>query len=135
MEIGRGVRVVQGSILSVLPGGVLELKDGCILNHGTTIYCASRIVIGNQSRISHYCSVLDHDYDIHTDISMFERQKSSSPIVIGDNVWVGAHAVILKGVTISDRCVIGAQTLVKKSVPEGMLAYCHSNSQLTLSEL
>lgn len=135
LKVGRGVRVLHGSVLSILPDAILELKDGCILNHGVVIYCASRIEIGRQSRIAHYCSILDHDYDIHTGGAWFEKPKILSPISIGDNVWIGAHTVILKGVTIGDRCVIGAHTLVKKSVSDGMLAYCSSNSQLTLKKL
>lgn len=133
--VGRGVRVLHGSVLSVLPGAVLELKDGCILNHGVVVYCASRIEIGRESRIAHYCSVIDHDYDIRSSDLPFEVPKVSSPIIIGNNVWVGVNAVILKGVTIGNQCVIGAQTLVKKSVPEGMLAYCPANSQMMIKKL
>lgn len=135
LAIGRNVRVMQGSVLHVLSDAVLELKDGCNLGPGVVIYCASRVVIGSQSRIAHYSSILDHDYDIHASEPWFEKPKISSPIIIGDKVLIGSYAVILKGVTIGDRCVIGAQAMVRKPVPEGMLAYCHSNSQLTLTDL
>lgn len=133
--VGRGVRVLHGSVLSVLPGAVLELKDGCILNHGVVVYCASRIEIGRESRIAHYCSVIDHDYDIRSSDSAFDVPKVSTPIIIGNNVWVGANTVILRGATIGKQCVIGAKSLVKKSVPDGMLAYCASNSQLMMKPL
>lgn len=135
LEIGRGVSIVQNAVIHVLPGAVLVLKDGCKLGPGVVIYCASRVSIGSQSRLAHYCSILDHDYDIHADEPWFEKPKISSPIIIGDNVLIASYAIILKGVTIGDRCVIGAHTMVRKSVPGGMLAYCHSNSQLTLTVL
>ena len=135
LEIGSGVRVAQGSVLSILPGAVLTLNDGCIINHGVTVYCASRIVVGSYSRIAHYCSILDHDYDIHSGDSWFKKPKITLPIIIGEHVWLGAYVSIFKGVTIGRRCVIGAQTMIRKSIPERMLVYCHSNSQMTLKEL
>ena len=131
LKIGHRVGVAKHSVLSVLPGAILELKDGCIIGHGVTIFSANRVIVGAKSRIAHYCSLVDHDYDIHTGESWFEMPKISSPIIVGDNVWLGSHAIILKGVTIGRQCVIGAQTIVLESVPEGMLIYCHSNSQLT----
>ena len=135
IKIGHRVSVAKHSVLSVLPGAILEFKDGCNIGHGVTIFCANRVVVGAQSRIAHYCSLVDHDYNIHAGESWFERPKISSPIIMGDNVWLGAHAIILKGVTIGRQCVIGAQTLVLKSVPERMLVYCYSNGQLTQKAL
>ena len=135
LEIGRGVSIAQNAVLQVLPGAILELKDGCKIGPGVVIYCASRVSIGSQTRLAHYCSILDHDYDIHAGEPWFEKPKISSPIIIGGNTLIASYAVILKGVTIGDRCVIGAQTMVRKSVPHRMLAYCNSNSQLTLTNL
>lgn len=135
IQIGKGVRVAKGCVISVLPGAVLELKDGCIFGKGTFLYCASRIEVGRETRVAHYCSIIDHDYDISSAGSHFDKPKVSAPIVVGDNVWMGAYVLILKGVTIGDRSVIGAQTMVNKSVPKRMLAYCYSNSQLTLKNL
>jgi len=133
--IGEGVRVGKGCTMSVLPGAVLELQDGSIINAGTFIYCASNVRIGKRTMIAHYCSILDHDYDIHSGDSFFDKPKVSESIIIGDNVWLGAYALILKGVTIGNNSVVGAQTMVKESVPEGMIAYCYSNSQLKMKNL
>lgn len=135
IQIGSGVRVTEGCVLTVLPGAVLVLKEGCIFGNGTFLYCASRIEVGRWTRVAHYCSIMDHDYDYRSGGPCFDKPKVSAPIVVGDNVWIGAYVLILKGVTIGDRSVIGAQTMVKKSVPERMLVYCHSNSQLTLKNL
>lgn len=130
--LGRGVRVAKGCVITVLPDAVLELKDGCILNHGAVVYCANEITIGRNSRIAHYCSLIDHDYDFRNQGSTFEASKISSPIMLGDEVWLGANVVVLKGVTIGSKSVVGAHTLVNKSIPEGSLAYCPANSQLVI---
>ena len=46
----------------------------------------------------------------------------SAPVVIEDDVWVGAHCIILKGVTIGARSIIGAGSVVTKSIPADRVA-------------
>ena len=46
----------------------------------------------------------------------------AAPIVIEDDVWVGAHSIILKGVTIGARSIIGAGSVVTKSIPTDCVA-------------
>jgi len=48
--------------------------------------------------------------------------ENGKPITIGNNVWIGGSAVICPGVTIGDKCVIGAGSVVTKDIPAGMLA-------------
>jgi acetyltransferase-like isoleucine patch superfamily enzyme len=43
--------------------------------------------------------------------------RAVAPITIGDNVWVGARSIVLKGVTIGDHSVVGAGTVVRENVP------------------
>ena len=60
------------------------------------------------------------------------------PIVVGDNVWIGAGAKILPGVTIGSNSVIGAGSIVTKDIPEGVLAFgnpCRVQRRLTPEEL
>ncbi|MBE7187857.1 DapH/DapD/GlmU-related protein, partial [Jatrophihabitans endophyticus] len=42
---------------------------------------------------------------------------SRGPVVIGDNVWLGAHVVVTSGVTIGERCVVGANSVVTRDLP------------------
>lgn len=135
LKIGRGVRVDRGCLVSVLPGAVLELKDGCTINPGTFIYCANRVEIGRGTRIAHYCSILDHDYDVGIGGPAFDKPKIAEPVTIGENVWIGAYAIVMKGAEIGDGSVVGAQTMVRKALPPNTKAYCYYNSQLTLRNL
>ena len=59
------------------------------------------------------------DGDAHQDDS---RAGKNAPIVIEDNVWIGANATILKGVTIGRNSLIGAGSVVVKSIPENVIA-------------
>ena len=48
--------------------------------------------------------------------------EMAKPITVGNNVWIGAGAIILAGVTIGDNSVIGAGSIVKKSIPANVVA-------------
>jgi maltose O-acetyltransferase len=56
------------------------------------------------------------------DAALRRRQEYGRPIDIGADVWVGGGALILAGVRIGDRAVIGAGSVVTRDIPEGVLA-------------
>lgn len=70
-----------------------------------------KIKIGNNSIIGYNTTILAHEYLIN--------EYRLGPVVIGDEVMIGANTTILPGVTIGDRAVVGAGTLVHKDVPAG----------------
>ena len=63
--------------------------------------------------------LFDHDHDYKKNIKNFIR----SSITIGDNVWIGANCIILKGVKIGNNVVIAANTTVKEDIPDNTLYY------------
>jgi acetyltransferase-like isoleucine patch superfamily enzyme len=69
------------------------------------------ITIGARCAISWDVQVLDTDY--HELVG----SEPTRPVVIGDDVWIGARAVILKGVTIGDGAVVSAGAMVRENVP------------------
>lgn len=81
------------------------------------IHVGKRVVIGNNCSISWDVHILERDY--HSLNGEGERIK---PITIGNGVWIGCRALILKGVTIGDGAIIGAGSVVTKDVPPGALA-------------
>lgn len=66
--------------------------------------------------------IIDCDHGIKAGELMQKQKNSVQPITIGIGVWVAAGAKILKGVTLGDGCVIGAQSVVTKSIPENAIA-------------
>lgn len=67
-----------------------------------------------------------HEYaDVNIPINQ-QGMKKSNPVMIGNNVWIGARVVILPGVTIGDNCIIGANTVVTKSVPANSVVTGHA---------
>lgn len=112
MEVNGAFTVYAGSYIRVVKGGRLIVEGGFI-NEGCQITCASRTVIGKGCTIGR--DVVIRDYDGHTiDLPGYEISK---PIHIGEHVWIGNRAMILKGVTVGDGAIIAAGALVTTDVP------------------
>lgn len=111
VSLQRGVRVV-------VDGGRLTMGHGTNVNGvGTKILCASGITIGEFCTFSWDVQLLDNDFHAITVDGV--EQPSAAPITIGDRVWVGTRAIVLKGVTIGDGAVVAAGAVVTKDVPAG----------------
>lgn len=76
------------------------------------------IEIGNNVSITTGVTILTHGYDWSVFKGMYgDVLGSAGRVKIGDNVFIGMHSTILKGVTIGDNVVIGANSLINKDVP------------------
>ena len=76
------------------------------------------IWIGNDSLIGAYCYIIsgNHRFD-QRDLPIRVQGYEGEPITIGRGVWLGAHVVVLPGVTIGDKAVVGAGSVVTSSIP------------------
>ena len=111
VSLQRGIRVVVDS-------GRLTIGDGTNINGpGTRILCAQEVTIGAGCTFSWDVQILDTDFHAITTDGV--EQPSVAPITIGDRVWIGTRAVVLKGVTVGDGAVVAAGAVVTKDVPPG----------------
>lgn len=85
------------------------------LNRSATIDCTLEVHIGDYCAISDNVQILDSDF--HTIIHEGKTSEKSKPIHIGNHVWIGRSAIILKGVTIGDGAIVGAGSVVTRDVP------------------
>ena len=111
----------------------IEVRNGARLTIGhsvgitaTTIMCFNQITIGNNVMIGVGTHIYDtdfHNIDPHVRIGMGDPRETvrTAPIAIGDNVFIGAFSIILKGVTIGENSVIGAGSVVTRSVPANQI--------------
>lgn len=113
VKIGPGVQIV------VARGGKLTLNDGTYITADAKIFCSSTVEIGKKCAISWGTSIIDNDFH---EIFYNGKQEGSQEIRIGDHVWIGCNATILKGVSVADHCVIAAGAVVTKDLPKNVLA-------------
>lgn len=113
MEICGTHSIYYGCYVEVNEGATLKIGDGGYLNHNVTLQCANEITIGDHVFVAPYVNI--QDYDEH--IIRKEGYEPSKPIHIGDHVWIGKNATILKGVTIGAHSIVAAGAVVTKDVP------------------
>ena len=104
----------------------IRVGDGTFIGNGCTLSAARRIVIGADCLISTCVRIHDNDgHPLDPERRLRKepiRQDEASAVTIGNNVWVGAQAMILKGVTIGDHAVIAAGAVVTHDVPSRAVA-------------
>jgi len=105
----------EGSSIYIAKDAILELGANSFINTNTTIDCFLHIVIGSDCAISDYVRI--QDSDSHYIIENGIKKINTSPVIIGNHVWICKNSVILKGVTIGDGAVIAAGAVVTKNVP------------------
>ena len=103
----------------------LVIGSGCGFS-GSSIGAKECIVIGNNVLVGANSIITDFDWHSLNPYNRFDESDiKSRPVVIGDNVWIGASCIILKGVTIGRNTIIGAGSIVTSSMPEN--AICGGN--------
>jgi acetyltransferase-like isoleucine patch superfamily enzyme len=107
----NGAKIGRGVILSTGSSAQLNIGSHSYITDGTRIAAQNSIAIGKNCAISWGVTILDDDGH------GFGPPPYSAPIVIEDNVWIGCHVIILKGVTIGEGSVVAAGSVVNKSCP------------------
>jgi len=89
---------------------------------GATIWASSEIIIGDNFLAAPHAWITDNDAHGIDPIKRANQFAKTAPIKIGNNVWIGYRAIILKGVTIGDNSIIGAGAIVTKDIPSDVVA-------------
>ena len=131
-----GTRVIVGRNCKFLSGhtdNLIGINRPCIISvynegtevrigentglSGTVIGAFAGVTIGRDVKCGANTLITDSDWHPED-----PRSGPPSPVFIGDNVWLGAGAIVLKGVRIGDNAVIGAGSVVTKDIPAGVIA-------------
>lgn len=133
--MGRGIsldkrhgRLTSGGVCVLQPGcriavvgqkgqpAHLHIGEGTEIGARTIINVAQQVSIGARCSISWDCDISDTDFH---QVILLDGQKPpvAAPVIIEDDVWIGSHCLILKGVTIGHHSVVAAGSVLHRSVP------------------
>lgn len=131
IHIGKGVRINDFTTIFCIsenknnPNSKLYIGDKTYIGEYQNIRASGGIIkIGNNCNISQHISIIASNHNTAKDININQQgwDKKKTGVLIEDDVWIGANSVILPGVTIGKGAVIGAGSVVTKSIPEYAIA-------------
>jgi acetyltransferase-like isoleucine patch superfamily enzyme len=101
-----------GTRIEVAKGARLTIGKGTYLNRNTTVVCHNRISIGAACRIAYEVIIMDTD-----EHEVPGGGPITEPVEIGDDVWLGARVIVLKGSRIGRGAIVGAGSIVRGELP------------------
>lgn len=119
VEIGRHTGLYNGTFLELGPSGAARIGDYCSIV-GAIIATNGRVIIEDFAFIAHEVVIAD-GHAPRPPTGVRRGDPSSPDVVIGENAWIGARAVILAGVTIGKNAIVGAASIVDRDVPENAI--------------
>lgn len=111
----RSTTLSRHVILDVSDGGRLAIGSSFI-GPGTIIAAKADVVIGDGCQIADGVSIRDHNHVHGPGVPLSALRFTTAPVVIGDDVWLGAKVVVVAGVTVDDHAVVGAGAVVTRPV-------------------
>jgi acetyltransferase-like isoleucine patch superfamily enzyme len=102
--------------------GTIVLGRDVTVLHGVTLNSWERIDIGDHAALGDGCYVQDNDHGTETGRPIMDQPTRGRAITIGRDVWFGARCIVLKGVAVGDGTVVGAGSVVVKSLHAGVVA-------------
>ena len=124
LEIGKGTLLEPGCWLTIADEAEVRIGEGCFLNKSTMIAAHRSVTIGDHTMFANHCFISDasHRYDDPEVPVTWQGFSSKGPTAIGSSCWFGVNCVITEGVTVGDRCVVGANSVVNRDLPDGVIA-------------
>lgn len=124
MIVGNRARLVSTVAtleLAAGRGGLLEIGEGVYINYGCSIAATKHVKIGANCSIGTHVIILDNNFH-RLEPEQRNEMPESAPVILEDNVWLGARVIVLPGVTIGAGSAIGAGSVVTQDIPPRCLA-------------
>ncbi len=124
LEVGAGTLLEPGVWITAPDDARVRIGAGCFLNLGVMVASLKLVEIGDHCMLANGCFVSDADHrfdDLRRPVT-WQGFTSRGPTRLGANVWLGANVVVTSGVTIGERCVVGANSVVTRDLPPRSVA-------------
>lgn len=131
LRFERGLTTGHGCRFD-LPGNgepTLLIGKNCEMGDGVHIVAHEKVIIGDNCLMASKIFISDTNHGEYSGAAQSSpetppnrRALNTSPVKIGNNVWIGENVVILLGIEIGDGCIIGSNSVVKKSIPQNCIA-------------
>jgi acetyltransferase-like isoleucine patch superfamily enzyme len=124
LEVGAGA-LLEPDVWITAPGEArVRIGAGAFLNLGVMVAAQRLVEIGDHCMLANGCFVSDasHRYDDPSKPITWQGFQSKGATRIGHNCWLGVHVVVTSGVTIGERCVVGANSVVTRDLEPFSLA-------------
>lgn len=123
LKLGNNISIRNYNNILVGNNAELILEDRVFMNNYCSINCLEKIEIGENTLFGEGVKLYDHNHQYSSEPNFkVEHQKfNTSPIKIGKNCWLGSNVIVLKGVTIGDNVIVGANCLIFKDIPSNSI--------------
>lgn len=116
--IGEQCLISAGVSFVVTATGSITLGNRVYIGKSCVLASAIGITIGDNTMLAEFVSVIDADHGVEKNgIPIRDQELKPFPVTIGSDVWVGRGSAILKGISIGDGAIIGANSVVTHDVP------------------
>jgi acetyltransferase-like isoleucine patch superfamily enzyme len=124
LEIGAQTLFEPGVWITAPGQARIRIGSGSFLNLGVMVASVELVEIGDHCMFANGCFVSDgaHRFDDPDQPVPWQGFTTKGPTRVGDNVWCGTNVVITSGVTVGERCVIGANSVVTQDLPPFSIA-------------
>jgi len=119
LEVGANT-LLEPNVWLTAPGSArIRIGSGTFLNQGVMVAAQELVEIGDHCMLANACFISDasHRYDDPDTPVPWQGFTTKGPTRIGDNVWCGVGVVVTSGVTVGERSVIGANSVVTSDIP------------------
>lgn len=115
LTLGNNVVIKHGCVIRTCTGN-LAFGDNVVINYGCIIHGLGGIVIGSNTLLSPNVQIYSQNHGIAKDKLIRDQKQAGKGIKIFRDVWIGAGAIVLDGVTIGTGAIVGAGSVVTKDI-------------------
>jgi len=113
---GEGLYLYRDLYFETVGLGEIVIGDSVVISRGVHLVAFAGIRIGAGTMIGEYASIRDANHRYRDGGALRDSDHEASAVTIGSNVWIGRGAIVLAGVEIGDRAVVGANAVVTRNV-------------------